>query len=119
VRSACQKRDFDYSHQSILHGGNQTPSKEVIMLKPDKDGSIRLTVSPFLKVVLVVIAAALCLIALRGFLAPSALYAQSGSEMDVNIKSVGGWSIYGALPIEIKSATTLPVEIKNEIQLSD
>jgi hypothetical protein len=57
----------------------------------NSDGNIRLTPSPFLKVVLVIIAAALCLIALRGFWGPSSLYAQSGSEMDVNIKSVGGW----------------------------
>jgi hypothetical protein len=89
------------------------------MLKPDKDGNVCLTVSPFLKVVLVVIAVALCFIALRGFLAPSVLYAQSGSEMDVNIKSVGGWSVYGSIPIEIKSSATLPVEIESEIQLSD
>jgi len=85
----------------------------------NSDGNIRLTPSPFLKVVLVVIAAALCLIALRGFWGPSSLYAQSGSEMDVNIKSVGGWSVYGSIPIEIKSSATLPVEIENEIQLGD
>lgn len=89
------------------------------MLKPDKAGNIRLTPSPFLKVVLVVIAAALCLIALRGFLGSSSLYAQSGSEMDVNIKSVGGWTVSGSVPIEIKSSATLPVEIESEIQLSD
>ena len=83
------------------------------------DGSVRLTPSPFLKVVLVVIAVALCLIALRGFLGPPVLYAQSGNEMDVNIKSIGGWTVYGSVPIEIKSSATLPVEIESEIQLSD
>jgi len=39
--------------------------------------------------------------------------------MDVNIKSIGGWTVYGSVPIEIKSSATLPVEIESEIQLSD
>ncbi|MBN2380554.1 hypothetical protein JXM67_12205 [candidate division WOR-3 bacterium] len=71
------------------------------MLKPQKDGSVRLTVSPFIKVVLIVIAVALCLIAARGFLAAKPLYAQSTS-MDVNIKSIGGWSVSGSIPVEIE-----------------
>lgn len=86
------------------------------MLKPDKDGNVRLVVSPFLKVVLVVIAVALCVIALRGFLGPAPLYAQSGSSsMDVNIKTIGGSSVYGSLPVEIKGFpySALKVEIKD------
>ncbi|MCK4231736.1 hypothetical protein KAX06_00410 [candidate division WOR-3 bacterium] len=71
------------------------------MLNSDKAGNIRLTPSPFLKVVLVVIAAALCLIALRGFWGPSSLYAQSGSEMDVNIKTIGGTYVYGSIPVAV------------------
>lgn len=65
--------------------------------------TIRLTVSPFMKIVLVVIAVALSVIALRGLLSPSPLYAQSNSgTMDVNIESIGGTSIYGSIPIDIK-----------------
>lgn len=72
------------------------------MLKPRKDGTVRLTLSPFLKVILVVIAAALCLIAARGFLTARPLYAQSATSMDVNIKSIGGWSVSGSIPVEIE-----------------
>lgn len=85
------------------------------MLKPDKEGTVRLVPSPFLKVVLVVIAAALCIIALRGFIGPSPLYAQSGSgTMDVNIKTIGGSYIYGSVPVEIKDFpySALKVELK-------
>ncbi len=65
--------------------------------------TIRLTVSPFVKVLLVVIAVALSVIAMRGLLSPSPLYAQSSSgTMDVNIESIGGTSIYGSIPIDIK-----------------
>lgn len=86
------------------------------MLKPDKQGKVSLTVSPFLKVVLVVIALALSLIALRGFLGPSNLYAGYGDEVEVNLKSLGGWTVSGELPVQIKSfsPSSLPVEIKGD-----
>jgi len=72
------------------------------MLKA-KDGTVRLTLSPFVKVVLVVIAVALCLIAVRGFFTTAKpLYAQSATSMDVNIKSIGGWSVSGSLPVDIE-----------------
>jgi hypothetical protein len=59
------------------------------MLQTQKDGTVCLTVSVFLKVVLVVIAAALCIIALRGLIGPEPLYAQAGSgTMDVYVKSL-------------------------------
>jgi hypothetical protein len=64
-----------------------------------------LTLSLFVKIVLVVIAIALSVIAIKGLLSPTPLYAQSGSPTtDVNIKSVGGTSIYGSIPIEIKDS---------------
>ncbi|MBD3285917.1 hypothetical protein GF359_05510, partial [candidate division WOR-3 bacterium] len=60
------------------------------MLKA-KEGAVRLTVSPFVKIMLVIIAVALCLIAVRGlFTAVRPLYAQTATSMDVNIKSIGG-----------------------------
>jgi hypothetical protein len=76
---------------------------EDIMIKTDTNGSIRLTLSPFLKTVLVIIAIALSVIAVRGFFAvPKPLYAESNQEIDVNIKSIGGWSASGSLPIKIE-----------------
>ncbi|NLI97591.1 hypothetical protein GX441_02895 [bacterium] len=67
--------------------------------------SVRLTLSPFVKIVLVVIAIALSVIAIKGLLSPMPLYAQSGSSTtDVNIKSIGGSAIYGSIPIEIKGS---------------
>jgi len=61
------------------------------MFQSQKDGTVSLTVSPFLKIVLAVIAAALCVIALRGFLGPEALYAQAWpEEVDVHVKSLPG-----------------------------
>jgi hypothetical protein len=77
--------------------------KEEDMQEKTKIRSIRLTLSPFVKIVLIVIALALSVIALRGLLSPSPLYAQSGSgTMDVNIESIGGTSVYGSIPIDIK-----------------
>jgi hypothetical protein len=58
-------------------------------LHSPQDGTVTLTASPFLKVVLSVVAAALCLIALRGFIGPEPLYAQAGRvEVDVHVKSL-------------------------------
>jgi hypothetical protein len=74
-----------------MYEGSLKPREEVIMLQNQKDGTVSLTVSPFLKVVLTVIAAALCIIALRGFIGPEPLYAQAGREtVDVNVKSLPG-----------------------------
>ncbi|UCE26886.1 MAG: hypothetical protein JSW52_11150 [Candidatus Coatesbacteria bacterium] len=79
------------------------------MLQNQKDGTVSLTVSPFVKVVLTVIAAALCIIALRGFIGPEPLYAQAGYEsVDVYVKSLpGGVNVtvspeWGGFPVEVK-----------------
>lgn len=82
------------------------------MLKPGNKESVRLTVSPFLKVVLIVIAVALSLIAVQGLLrfGASPLYAQSTGEMDVNIKSIGGWSVSGSIPVEISGSVPVKIE---------
>jgi len=73
------------------------------MIKTDAKGGIRLTVSPFLKIVLVIIAVALSVIAVRGFITfPKPLYAETTQAIDVNIKSIGGWSASGSLPIKIE-----------------
>jgi len=83
------------------------------MLTPDGNGRVRLTVSPFLKVVLVVIAVALSLIAVRGLLSTARpLYAQTAAQMDVNIKSIGGWSVSGSLPISIKEFPYSSLKVK-------
>ncbi len=60
-------------------------------LHSTEGGAVTLTASPFLKVVLSVIAAALCLIALRGLIGPESLYAQAWpEEVDVHVKSLPG-----------------------------
>ena len=81
-----------------------------------EDGAVTLTVSPFLKVVLAVIAGALCVIALRGFIDPAPLYAQAGlDEVDVYVKS---------FPRDIEVTvvpkwTAIPVEVKGAVEIKD
>ena len=79
-------------------------------------GAVTLTVSPFLKVVLGVIAAALCVIALRAFVDPEPLYAQAfPDEVDVHVKS---------FPRDIEVTvvpkwTAIPVEVKGRVEVSE
>jgi hypothetical protein len=88
------------------------------MFKPHstEGGAVTLTASPFLKVVLSVIAAALCVIALRGLIGPEPLYAQAWpDEVDVHVKS---------LPRDIEVTvvpkwTAIPVEVKGSVEVSD
>ncbi len=86
------------------------------MLNSNKDGTVRLSVSPFLKIVLAVIAVALCVIALRGLLAPAQLHAQSSGTMDVNLKTIGGNYIYGSIPVDIEEFPydALKVEVETD-----
>ena len=84
-------------------------------LNKREDGVVTLTVSPFLKVVLTVIAAALCVIALRGFVDPGPLYAQGREDMEVYVNS---------LPRDIEVTvcpkwTAIPVEVKGAVKVSD
>lgn len=81
------------------------------MLHNSKNGTVTLTASPFLKVVLTVIAAALCIIALRGFIDPGPLYAQAGlDEVSVYVKSLPsniGVTVtpsWGSFPVEVKGS---------------
>ena len=82
------------------------------MLKLEtREGYVKLSLSPFLKVILTVIAVALSLIAIKGFFNVKPLYAQSSSSMDVNIKSIGGWSVSGSIPVEIEEFPTSALEV--------
>ena len=86
------------------------------MLHNSKNGAVTLTVSPFLKVVLTVIAAALCIIALRGFIDPGPLYAQAGlDEVDVYVKSLPGKIDVTVSP----EWTAFPVEVKGSVEVND
>jgi hypothetical protein len=84
-------------------------------MQNQKDGTVSLTVSPFLKIVLTVIAAALCIIALRGFLGPEPLYAQAGREtVNVHVES---------LPSDIDVTVdpqwgTIPVSVEGRVEVS-
>ncbi len=84
------------------------------MSRPQKDGAVSLVVPPFLKVVLAVIAAALCVIALRGLFGAEPLYAQGGAgTMDVNVRSVSG-----RIPVEVEfkwPANAIPVDVKGTV----
>jgi hypothetical protein len=86
------------------------------MLRHSQDGTVILTASPFLKVVLVVIAGALCLIAMRGFIGPEPLYAQAGrDEVDVHVKS---------LPADVNVTvspkwTAFPVKVEGSVDVGD
>jgi hypothetical protein len=85
-------------------------------LHSPKDGGVTLTASPFLKVVLTVIAAALCVIALRGFVDPGPLYAQAGlDEMAVYVKSLPGNISVTVSP----SWSSFPVEVEGSIDVND
>lgn len=85
-------------------------------LHSTEGGAVTLTASPFLKVVLSVIAAALCVIALRGLIGPEPLYAQAWpDEVDVYVKS---------LPSEVGVTvspkwTAIPVEVKGTVEVRD
>lgn len=86
------------------------------MLQTQKDGTVCLTVSPFLKVVLAVIAAALCIIALRGLIGPEPLYAQAGSgTMDVYVKSLPGDIDVTVSP----QWSAFPVEVSGRVEVKD
>jgi hypothetical protein len=86
------------------------------MLQTHKDGTVSLTVSPFLRVVLTVIAAALCIIALRGFIGPEPLYAQAGrEEVDVHVKSLPGDVDVTVSP----EWTAFPVKVEGSVEVTD
>ena len=86
------------------------------MLRSQKDGTVTLTVSPFVKVVLAVIAAALCVIALRGLIAPEPLYAQAGSgTMDVYVKSLPGDIDVSVSP----GWSGFPVTVEGRVEVRD
>ncbi|MGD8720119.1 MAG: hypothetical protein PVH29_15025 [Candidatus Zixiibacteriota bacterium] len=86
------------------------------MLSSAKDGTVVVTASPFLKVVLTVIAAALCLIAVRGFLGPEPLYAQAGfDEVDVHVKSFPRDVEITVVP----KWTAFPVEVKGAVEINE
>ncbi|UCH78302.1 MAG: hypothetical protein JSU81_11375 [Candidatus Coatesbacteria bacterium] len=86
------------------------------MAQDGKEETVTLVVSPFVKIVLAVIAVALCVIALRGLIAPEPLYAQAGSgTMDVHVKS---------LPSDIDVVvspewTAFPVEVEGAVEITD
>lgn len=85
-------------------------------MQTQKDGTVCLTVSPFLKVVLAVIAAALCIIALRGLIGPEPLYAQAGSgTMDVYVKSLPGDIDVTVSP----QWTAFPVKVEGRVEVKD
>ncbi len=85
-------------------------------MQTKKDGTVCLTVSPFLKVVLAVIAAALCIIALRGLIGPEPLYAQAGSgTMDVYVKSLPGDIDVTVSP----QWTAFPVKVEGRVEVKD
>jgi hypothetical protein len=84
------------------------------MLQNQKDGTVRLAVSPFLKIVLAVIAVALCIIALRGLVGPEPLYAQAASgSMDVYVKSLPGDVDVTVSP----QWTAFPVKVEGRVEV--
>jgi len=86
------------------------------MAQDRKEGTVTLVVSPFVKIVLAVIAAALCIIALQGLLGSEPLYAQTGSgTMDVYVKSLPGDIDVIVSPQWL----TFPVEVKGAVEITD
>jgi hypothetical protein len=87
----------------------------MLKVRSTEGGATTLTASPFLKVVLSVIAVALGLIAVRGLIGPEPLYAQAfPDEVNVHVKS---------FPRDVEVTVTpkwtaIPVEVKGTVDVS-